>query len=201
MRAIGLSPFQTPGSGIPVPKNGNHATPVWGSKVPWASGITAVGVMPVHQTGETVHAILEPPMTNQGDQRDQKHLSGNPPIHPPHSSGVGPCPGLRLTPSALPRPEKDIANGLVIVRAVRGCKSVKPLIVVSSDRIGGRWEGVTQLANTLVKFVGDMDRTKACLQPLAPCPAPPSPSLSQGRWPRNAGQPLPHPPSDRPKCS
>jgi len=61
-------------------------------------------------------------------------------------------------------PEKDIANGLVIVRAVRGCKSVKPLIVISSDRIGGRWEGVTQLAHTLVKFVGDMEKTKEAFQ-------------------------------------
>ena len=57
-------------------------------------------------------------------------------------------------------PETDIANGLAIVRAVRRCRSVKPLIVVHADRVGGRWEGVAQLARTLVKFIGDTERTK-----------------------------------------
>uniref|UniRef100_A0A7S1I7V7 SAM domain-containing protein n=1 Tax=Eutreptiella gymnastica TaxID=73025 RepID=A0A7S1I7V7_9EUGL len=57
--------------------------------------------------------------------------------------------------------EKDIANGLAIVRAVRGCRSVKPLIVVHADRVGGRWEGVVHLAHTLVKVISDIEKTKS----------------------------------------
>ena len=64
-------------------------------------------------------------------------------------------------------PEQDIVNGLAVVRAVRGCRSVKPVVVVRADRNGGRWEGVTHLAHTLVKIFGDTEKTKVGALPMA----------------------------------
>jgi hypothetical protein len=50
-------------------------------------------------------------------------------------------------------PEIDIANGIGLVNAVKGCRSVKPLILINQDGIGGRLEGIITISRTLVMLV------------------------------------------------
>lgn len=52
--------------------------------------------------------------------------------------------------------ELDIANGIGIVRAVKGCQSVKPIVLVSQQSIGDRSEGLTKLAGILIMFIPDI---------------------------------------------
>ena len=81
--------------------------------------------------------------------------------------------------------EQDIANGLAIVRAVQRCRSVRPLVVIHAERVGGRWEGVSQLAHTLVKLIGELERTKAAPPPPPPPPPPfatPAGDLTAAAW-------------------
>ena len=52
--------------------------------------------------------------------------------------------------------ELDIANGIGVVRAVKGSRSVKPIILVSQKSIGDRSGGLTALANILVMFIPDI---------------------------------------------
>jgi len=50
-------------------------------------------------------------------------------------------------------PEVDIANGRGIVKVVQGCKSVKPVVLVSYKSIGDRLTGVKDLAHILVGMI------------------------------------------------
>lgn len=50
-------------------------------------------------------------------------------------------------------PEVDIANGIGIVRAIRECRSVKPVILISFKSIGDRCEGVKKIAHVLVGMI------------------------------------------------
>ncbi|CAF0744473.1 unnamed protein product [Adineta steineri] len=67
-------------------------------------------------------------------------------------------PGFKDTHGA----EVDIANGLGIVKAIKGCKSVKPIVLNSSKSIGDKCEGVKKLAYVLVGMIPDIhDHIKA----------------------------------------
>ncbi|CAF3393714.1 unnamed protein product, partial [Rotaria socialis] len=50
-------------------------------------------------------------------------------------------------------PEVDIANGIGIVKAIKGSKSVKPVVIISYKSIGDKLEGIKDLANTLIKLI------------------------------------------------
>ncbi|CAF4090243.1 unnamed protein product, partial [Rotaria sordida] len=50
-------------------------------------------------------------------------------------------------------PEVDIANGIGIVRAIKSCKSVKPVILISYMSIGDRYDGLKKLARILVGLI------------------------------------------------
>ncbi|CAF3535937.1 unnamed protein product [Rotaria sp. Silwood1] len=59
-------------------------------------------------------------------------------------------------------PEVDIANGIGVVRAVKGCKSVKPVVLISYKSIGDRCRGVKELAHVVVGLIpGIKDNIKA----------------------------------------
>lgn len=49
--------------------------------------------------------------------------------------------------------EVDIANGIGMIRAIKGCKSVKPIVLFSFKRIGDKCEGVKELAHLVVGFL------------------------------------------------
>ncbi|CAF4570792.1 unnamed protein product [Rotaria sp. Silwood2] len=59
------------------------------------------------------------------------------------------CPGFDDTGG----PEVDIANGIGILKAIRGCKEVKPVVLISYKSIGDRLSGVKDLAHMLVGIV------------------------------------------------
>ena len=59
--------------------------------------------------------------------------------------------------------EMDIANGFSVVQAIRGCRSVKLVVVFSQKMAGDKWEGVTALARTLVKFIKDVESATASI--------------------------------------
>ncbi|CAG9315973.1 unnamed protein product [Blepharisma stoltei] len=63
-------------------------------------------------------------------------------------------PGLMDTNGA----EVDIANTIGIVECVRKCKSVRPLILISSKAEGDRFEGIKKLAHTLARLVPNFDK-------------------------------------------
>ncbi|CAG9315978.1 unnamed protein product [Blepharisma stoltei] len=63
-------------------------------------------------------------------------------------------PGLMDTNGA----EVDIANTIGIVKCVRKCKSVRPLILISSKAEGDRFEGVKKLAHALARLVPNFDK-------------------------------------------
>ncbi|CAF2103331.1 unnamed protein product [Rotaria magnacalcarata] len=50
-------------------------------------------------------------------------------------------------------PEVDIANGIAIVRAIRVCESVKPVLLISYTSIGDRYEGLKDLTYTLARLI------------------------------------------------
>ncbi|CAF4554681.1 unnamed protein product, partial [Rotaria sp. Silwood2] len=50
-------------------------------------------------------------------------------------------------------PEVDIANGIGIVRAIKTCKSVRPVVLISYKSIGDRCTGVKDLAHMLVGLI------------------------------------------------
>ncbi|CAF1341009.1 unnamed protein product [Rotaria sp. Silwood1] len=59
-------------------------------------------------------------------------------------------------------PEVDIANGIGVVRAVKGCKSVKPVVLISYKSIGDRCRGVKELAHVVVGLIpGIKDNIRA----------------------------------------
>ncbi|CAM2727660.1 unnamed protein product [Rotaria socialis] len=59
-------------------------------------------------------------------------------------------------------PEVDIANGISIVRAIRQCKTVKPVVLVSYRSIGDRFEGLKKLAHLLAGLIpGIQDQIRA----------------------------------------
>ena len=64
-----------------------------------------------------------------------------------HPDGVEDAVVLCDTPGAdTPgAPEQAIAGGVAIARAVRGCRSVKPLVVIHAELLEGPWEGVAQV--------------------------------------------------------
>ena len=59
-------------------------------------------------------------------------------------------------------PEVDIANGISIVRAIRQCKTVKPVVLVSYKSIGDRFQGLKKLTHLLAGLIpGIQDQIKA----------------------------------------
>ncbi|CAF1013256.1 unnamed protein product [Didymodactylos carnosus] len=50
-------------------------------------------------------------------------------------------------------PEVDIANGIGLVRAIKKCKSVRPLLLISYKSIGDRLTGLKESAYTLVRLI------------------------------------------------
>ena len=82
------------------------------------------------------------------------------PVHPDQNSSIILCdsPGFGDTAG----PEVDIANGLGIVEAVKGCKSVKPVILISYLMVGDRGEGIKKLAHLLVKMVSNISDKLSC---------------------------------------
>ncbi|KAL4456870.1 hypothetical protein ABPG74_014508 [Tetrahymena malaccensis] len=52
--------------------------------------------------------------------------------------------------------EVDISNGIGIVEAVKKCKSVRPVILVSSISVGEKGQGIKELANILVGLVNNI---------------------------------------------
>ncbi|CAF4686848.1 unnamed protein product, partial [Rotaria sp. Silwood2] len=50
-------------------------------------------------------------------------------------------------------PEVDIANGISIIRAIRECKSVRPVVLVSYKGIGDRFEGLKNLTHLLACLI------------------------------------------------
>jgi len=50
-------------------------------------------------------------------------------------------------------PEVDLANSIGLVKAIRECKSVKPLILISNKSSGDRGQGIKKLAHTLVDMI------------------------------------------------
>ena len=59
-------------------------------------------------------------------------------------------------------PEVDIANGIGLVEAIKGCKSVKPVILISYLMIGDRGEGIKKLAHLLVRMVSNIQDKLGC---------------------------------------
>ena len=57
--------------------------------------------------------------------------------------------------------EMDIAGGLAIINAIRSCRSVRVVVLISELSIGDRGQGLQKLIATLVKFLPDI---KAILQ-------------------------------------
>jgi len=53
-------------------------------------------------------------------------------------------------------PEVDIANGIGIVKAVRQCRSVKPVLLISEKGLGDRSDGLLQLAVLMDRFVANL---------------------------------------------
>ncbi|EAR88872.3 hypothetical protein TTHERM_00263680 (macronuclear) [Tetrahymena thermophila SB210] len=53
-------------------------------------------------------------------------------------------------------PEVDIANGLGIVKVIKKCRSVRPVILLSFESQGDRGQGIKQLAHILIGFVNDI---------------------------------------------
>ena len=49
--------------------------------------------------------------------------------------------------------EVDIANGVSIVRAIRECRSVKPVVLISYRRIGDRLDGLKKLSRALTQMM------------------------------------------------
>lgn len=50
-------------------------------------------------------------------------------------------------------PEVDIANGISIIRAIKTCKTVKPVILISYLSVGDRYVGLKKLARVLVGLI------------------------------------------------
>ncbi|CAF1185261.1 unnamed protein product [Adineta steineri] len=50
-------------------------------------------------------------------------------------------------------PEVDIANAIGIIRAIKECKSVKPVVLISYKDLGSRLGGIKDLARTLVGLI------------------------------------------------
>ena len=55
-------------------------------------------------------------------------------------------------------PEVDIANGVGVVEALKGCKSVKILALLSSHNLGDRAQGIQKLAYKLINMVQGIER-------------------------------------------
>ncbi|KAL4480832.1 hypothetical protein ABPG72_001701 [Tetrahymena utriculariae] len=54
-------------------------------------------------------------------------------------------------------PEVDIANGIGIVEAIKQCKSVRPVILLSFKGIGDKGQGIKEIAHLLVGLVQNPD--------------------------------------------
>ena len=60
------------------------------------------------------------------------------------------------------RLEVDIANGIGIVKAIRGCKSVKPVVLVSYKSLGVNCQGLKKFTHLLAGFIpGIQDQVRA----------------------------------------
>ncbi|CAF4958277.1 unnamed protein product [Rotaria sp. Silwood1] len=59
-------------------------------------------------------------------------------------------------------PEVDIANGLGMIKAIKGCKSVRPVILFSYKSIGDRCGGVKKIAHLLVGLIPGIQYHKKC---------------------------------------
>ncbi|CAF3045236.1 unnamed protein product [Rotaria sp. Silwood2] len=61
-------------------------------------------------------------------------------------------------------PEVDIANGVGVIEAIKGCKSVKILALSSYKSLGDRGQGIQRLAHLLINMIhGIQDRLSAIL--------------------------------------
>ncbi len=58
-------------------------------------------------------------------------------------------------------PEVDVANSVGIIKAVRTCRSVKPVILISSRSMGDRMQGVKALAHVLANMVDIQDQVSS----------------------------------------
>ncbi|ETN98841.1 hypothetical protein RFI_38646, partial [Reticulomyxa filosa] len=54
-------------------------------------------------------------------------------------------------------PEVDVANGIGIIRALKCCKSIKPVVLVSYTALGNRMSCVRGLARTLGQIISSID--------------------------------------------
>jgi hypothetical protein len=52
--------------------------------------------------------------------------------------------------------EVDIANGYGIVKALKGCNSVRPVILISSQSFGSRCAGIKELAHLLSRMIDEI---------------------------------------------
>ncbi|CAF3851303.1 unnamed protein product, partial [Rotaria sp. Silwood1] len=50
-------------------------------------------------------------------------------------------------------PEVDLANNVGVIEALKGCKSVKILVISSYTTLGGRGEGIQRLAHILINMI------------------------------------------------
>ena len=54
-------------------------------------------------------------------------------------------------------PEVDIANGVGVVKGIKGCKSLIPVIVVSFKSTGERYKGLKSLANLVASMFTNLE--------------------------------------------
>lgn len=52
----------------------------------------------------------------------------------------------------------DISNGIGLSLALRSCKSIKPVIVISKSTLGDRMEGIVKLSKILLSLFGAIER-------------------------------------------
>lgn len=53
-------------------------------------------------------------------------------------------------------PEVDVANGVGVVAAVQQCKSVRPVVLISSKSVGDRGQGIKRMAHLLTKIIPNL---------------------------------------------
>jgi energy-coupling factor transporter ATP-binding protein EcfA2 len=58
--------------------------------------------------------------------------------------------------------EVGIANAIGVLEAIKGCKSVKPVILINYLDVGGRGEGIKKLAHLLVRMIKNIEDYLSC---------------------------------------
>jgi len=99
------------------------------------------------QLTEVKNEDLRQVTTSARAKSDTRHII---PVRIPSDDGddiiVCDTPGFEDTNSV----EVDIANGISVIKAIQGCHSVRPVVVVSYKSIGDRFQGLRSLAYILV---------------------------------------------------